>query len=265
LMTEDRGERRRRSIALAICGCLLYVSVCRAAIVAVFAVLVSITVALRRPGLVVKAFFVGFLFIEIMAVGNPSKVGDWADSMAGRFIFKKFGTKNGVLGSRLSPWEDTIAAVKQHPWFGTGFGTSEMGSEQSPFRESNVYTVFGTNREHGSSYLAMAEYMGMLGILPFLLLLALAMGGVFRMLRWIQRTGRLSHCGVPFALITLAGLIHAGFEDWLFAPGSYLCVFFWISAFLLIDAAQEAKSDLRIASVPRVARFANVAGVGRSA
>lgn len=265
LTTEDRSERRRRSIALAICGGLLYVSVCRAAIVSVFAVLVSVTVALRRPGLVVKAIFVGALFVEIMAVGNPSRVGDWVDGLAGRFVFKKFGTRNGVLGSRLSPWEDTIAAVKQHPWFGTGFGTSEMGTEQSQSRESSVYTVFGTNREHGSSYLAMAEYMGLLGILPFLLLLVLVMQNIFRMLAWMRRTGRPSHCGVPFALIVLAGLIHAGFEDWLFAPGSYLCVFFWVSAFLLIDSAQAARSDSRIVSVQPIVPFARVAGVGRSA
>ena len=40
---------------------------------------------------------------------------------------------------------------------------------------------------------------------------------------------------VPFALVVLAGLVHAGFEDWLFAVGSYLCVFFWVCAFLLTD------------------------------
>jgi O-antigen ligase len=265
LTTEDRSERRRRVIALAICGGLLYVSVCRAAIVAVFAVVVAATLALRRPGLVVKAVFIGALFVEIMAVANPSRVGEWTDSLAGRFVFKNFGTHPGLFGSRQSPWDDTITAVKQHPWFGTGFGTSDMGSEQTAFRQSSIYTAYGTNREHGSSYLAMAEYMGLLGILPFLLLLVLLMRNVFRMLAWMRRKGIASHCGVPFALITLAGLIHAGFEDWLFAPGSYLCVFFWVSAFLLVDCAQASGADLRMVSVRPIAPFAPVARVGRSA
>jgi O-antigen ligase len=265
LTTEDRGERRRRSIALAICGCLLYVSVCRAAIVSVFVVVTSLTLALRRPGLVVKAVFVGALFVEIMAVSNPSRVGEWVDSLEGRFVFKTSGTHSGVLGSRQSPWDDTIAAVKQHPWFGTGFGTSDMGSEQSAFRESTFFTVYGTNREHGSSYLAMAEYMGLLGILPFLFLLMLVVRNIFRMLAWMRRSGRPSHCGVPLALISLAGLIHAGFEDWLFAPGSYLCVFFWISAFLLVDLAQAASSDFQLASVRPISPFPRVPGVGRPA
>jgi hypothetical protein len=33
----------------------------------------------------------------------------------------------------------------------------------------------------------------------------------------------------------LSGLCHASFEDWLFAAGSYLCVYFWFFAFLLAD------------------------------
>jgi hypothetical protein len=140
-----------------------------------------------------------------------------------------------------------------------------MGTEQGNSRESDIATVYGTNREHGSSYLAMAEYMGLLGILPFLLLLTLLVRNIFRMFAWMRRTGTSSHWGIPFALITLAGLIHAGFEDWLFAPGSYLCVFFWVSAFLLIDSAQAARSDLRMVSLSSMPAFARAAGVGRSA
>jgi O-antigen ligase len=265
LTTEDGTERRRRLVALAICGGLLYASVCRSAIVAVFVMVATVTMALRRPGLVVKTAFVLALFVEVMAVANPARVTEWADSLAGRFVYKNTGTHNGVLGSRQSPWDDTIAAVKQHPMFGTGFGTSDMGTEQSSSRESDISTVYGTNREHGSSYLAMAEYMGLLGILPFLLLVALVVRNIFRMFAWMRRTGTASHWGVPFALITLAGLIHAGFEDWLFAPGSYLCVFFWISAFLLVDSAQSARSDLRRVSLRPIPAFARAAGIGRSA
>jgi hypothetical protein len=61
---------------------------------------------------------------------------------------------------------------------------------------------------------------------------------------WMRRTGSPSHYAVPFALIIVAGLIHAGFEDWLFAAGSYLCVFFWVSAFLLIDLAASTAAPI---------------------
>jgi O-antigen ligase len=257
LSTENSNERRRSSVALAICGVLLYVSVCRAAIVADFAVVAAITFALRRPGLIVKAVFVGALFAEIMAVANPSRVSQWVDNLTGKFVLKTSGTSTGVLGSRLSPWDNTLSAVKQHPVFGTGFGTSDMGSEQNAFRESSIYTVEGTNREHGSSYLAMAEYMGLLGITPFLILLLLVIRKMAQMFSWMRRTRNPSHFGVPFALIVLAGLVHAGFEDWLFAVGSYLCVLFWISAFLLNDFASAAQAETQAAAVRVSGSFAS--------
>ena len=248
LTAENRAERQRRYTALALCGVLLYATVCRAAIVADAAVIIVFTLALRRPQLLLKAAFAGALLLEIMAVANPSHMGELMDSLSGRFIFKidEHRTKTGVFGSRETPWDDTIAAVKQHPWFGTGFGTSDMGSEPPGLGTSSIYTIEGSNREHGSSYLAMAEYMGLLGILPFLFLLILVGRAAGRTYAWVRRTGSPSHYAVPFALIALAGLIHAGFEDWLFAAGSYLCLFFWVSAFVLVDLTSGINPDPQV-------------------
>ncbi|MFZ0813869.1 MAG: O-antigen ligase family protein [Candidatus Sulfotelmatobacter sp.] len=246
LVAEDRGERQRRYTALGLCGVLLYATVCRAAIAADTAVLILLAIAMRRPGLLVKAAFAGALFLEIMAVANPSHMGELMDSLEGRFVFKidEHRSKSGVFGSREGPWDDTIAAVRQHPYFGTGFGTSDVGSVD--IQESSIYTVEGTNREHGSSYLAMAEYMGLLGIVPFLFLLVLLIRATGRAYGWARRTGSPAHYAVPFAMIVFAGLIHAGFEDWLFAAGSYLCVFFWVSGFLLIDLVSGIGQDTRV-------------------
>jgi hypothetical protein len=55
-------------------------------------------------------------------------------------------------------------------------------------------------------------------------------------------------------MVIFAGLIHAAFEDWLFAPGYYLCVFFWSVAFVLIDFAPWA--PLPTLWWPRLARVA---------
>jgi hypothetical protein len=37
------------------------------------------------------------------------------------------------------------------------------------------------------------------------------------------------------AAVVTAGLVHAAFEDWMFAVGYYVCVFFWTMAFILVD------------------------------
>jgi O-antigen ligase len=249
LTATTRKERQYRYTALALCGFLLYVSVCRAAMIADAVVVIVLTISLRRPQLLVKAVFASALLLEIAAVANPSHIGELIDSVTGRLIFKTEGrTHSGIFGSRTAPWENSIAAIKQHPWFGTGFGTTDFGSDNPAAEGSAIYTTGGLNREHGSSYLAITEYLGMVGVLPFLFLLILlirSMAGVFG---WIHRTGSAFHCAVPFALITLAGLIHAAFEDWLFAAGSYLCVFFWVSAFLLMDMSASANADLQKSS-----------------
>jgi len=255
LVAESRKERQRRYIALALCGALLYVSVCRAAILADAVLLIVLTIALRRPRLLVRAAFAAALSLELMAVANPSRMAEFTDSLTGKFIFKNEANAQGVFGSRQSPWDETISAVKQHPWFGTGFGTSGFGKDR-PYNPGSSISDEGSNREHGSSYLALAEYMGLLGISPFLLLLLLLTRAAARVCAWMRRTGGPSHYAVPFALIAVAGLVHAGFEDWLFAAGSYLCVFFWASAFLLIDLAATLKADLKISTSTSLAPLA---------
>ena len=176
-----------------------------------------------------------------MAAVNPTHLDELVSSLTGRVIYKEAGTHSGVFGSRLSPWNDTISVVKRHPWFGSGFGTSELGDLRPDSNESSVYTIEGTNREHGDSYLALAEYMGLLGSLPFCVLLLMVVRAVFRACSWMRRTGNPYHAYVPFGLVAIAGLVHACFEDWMFAAGSYLCVFFWVSAFILVDLVPDAE------------------------
>jgi O-antigen ligase len=262
LVAESRGERQRHYTALVLCAVLLYVSVCRAAIVADALVTIALTMGLRRPRLLLKAAFVAAFFLEAMAVANPAHMSELMDSLSGRFIFKLqvHRPQQGILGSRLTPWDETISAVIQHPWFGTGFGTSDLGAEQPNLEQSSIYTVEGTNREHGSSYLALIEYMGLLGILPFMLLLFLLLRSAARVYKWMRRTGSPYHYAMPFAMVTLAGLIHAAFEDWLFAAGSYLCLFFWVLAFLLVDLTADMEADLRIARSKPVSELAPTQG-----
>jgi hypothetical protein len=80
----------------------------------------------------------------------------------------------------------------------------------------------------------------MLGVIPFFLLLLALLWKAVSTTLWMLNTGNPSHPAIPLAMVIIAGLIHAFFEDWLFAPGYYLCVFFWSLAFVLVDVAPWA-------------------------
>jgi O-antigen ligase len=194
---------------------------------------------LRRHKLLLQGAIIVGLFMTCSALITPSHFDEFVQSVTSNVLYKG-KEKGGVLGSRRSPWQDTVAAIKEHPLFGTGFGTSYMGE----FGEADNYDVgagpslrtrAGTNREHGNSYLALAEYMGIIGLGPFAVLIFMVIRLIYRVCVWMRRTANPYHCAIPLSMVLLAGLIHAFFEDWLTAVGYYLCVFFWTSAFLLQD------------------------------
>jgi O-antigen ligase len=229
-----------------VCGGLLYLANSRASNLAAIVVVLVFTVALRHQRLLLQCAFVSLLFLTAMAVINPSQIDERVSSFTGRVIYKAGGSHPGAFGSRLSPWADTLSVVKRRPWFGSGFGTSELGDLRPDIGSSSVYTLEGTNREHGNSYLALAEYMGLLGSMPFVVLLFMLARMLVRTCRWMRRTGNPYHYCIPLALVAIAGLVHACFEDWLFAVGSYLCLFFWVSVFLLMDLAPELRAERRM-------------------
>jgi len=77
----------------------------------------------------------------------------------------------------------------------------------------------------------------LLGVIPFFALVLLIVVKIIHVLAWMRRTGDVRHAAVPIAMVLTAGLVHAVFEDWLFAAGYYLCFFFWSYAFMLFDVA----------------------------
>jgi len=149
-------------------------------------------------------------------------------------VIYKSKREQGILGSRATPWQETISIIKESPWFGSGFGT-DLGQRQPGAGSSLFATAEGTVREHGNSYLALLEYVGLLGITPFLVLLTLVLRQIYRGCALMWRTRDASSYAVPLVLICTACMVHAFFEDWLVAVGSYLNIFFWTSAFLLAD------------------------------
>jgi O-antigen ligase len=236
--SDGPGVRFRRLAALILCTYLVHVSLARAAMVSVVFVTLIFCFCLRQYKLLVKVAALVLFLVAISGMLAPQaltqQLGDLKDA-----VLYKGHKEEGLLSSRRTPWEKTIASIKEHPWFGTGYGTSPTGDDPgSDF--GIVASSAETAREHGSSYMTIAEWVGLLGVLPFVAILGVTASNVWKVCAWMKRTANPRHYSIPLAMVVLSGLVHASFEDWLFAVGSYLCVYFWALAFLLADLVPVA-------------------------
>jgi O-antigen ligase len=245
LVSDTTALRRRRTFAFILSLVLLLGTYSRAAIAAGVVSCLLLCVALRQYRLLIKGFGVALLLAILVASIVPppaDRPEEETGSVASAFLYK--GKREaGVLGSRKPVWDQTVASIQRNPWFGTGFGTAtarEGSNEQ--------FGMFATNsrvsREHGNSYLAIAEWVGLLGVVPFFTLVFLIALNVVRVTKWVRRTADPFSAAVPIATVLAAGLVHAGFEDWLFAVGYHLCVFFWALAFVLVDVLPAPLSEV---------------------
>jgi O-antigen ligase len=227
VVAQTPAERYRRGVVLLVCGVLLYSSLSRASLLAAAVSAVVFCVCLRRQRLLLRGAFLCLFFLSVAAVARPEQFSDFVVATTSNVVYKG-KREQGLLGSRKNPWEQGIALVKEHPWFGTGFGTSDVGEVSAGSTSLDVmggiYTGEGALREHGNSYLAITEYMGLFGVIPFVFLLFLVVRMIVQMCSWMRRTANAYHPGIPMAMVLVAGLVHAFFEDWLFAVGYHLCV-----------------------------------------
>lgn len=235
LIREGRAERYRRVAALLLCQLLLLSSYERAGIVAALVSATLLCIGLRRYRLLFTGLALALLAAPVVMTFVPLPAVDLADdgSVTSRFVYK--GKREaGILGSRKTVWGRTVSSLQEHPWFGTGFGTSATAYDKTQIVEK--FSSAGQfTREHGNSYLEIVEWVGLLGVVPFAVLLLLVAAYVARVLAWMRRTGTASSPAVPLAVFLAGALVHAGFEDWLFAVGYHTCVLFWTFAFLLPD------------------------------
>jgi len=248
--SEGPVVKTRRLAALALCVYLILFSMARAGMASVALVCFFFGVGLQQYKLLVKGVALALVLIAAIGVLDPAALNKKAGDLSDAVLYK--GHRNeGLLGSRKTPWEKTIASIKEHPFFGTGYGTSSTGVDPGSPAGTTSSNVEAT-REHGSSYMAITEWVGLLGVLPFAALLAMTAWNVWKVFAWMKRTANPRHYSIPLAMAVLAGLVHAIFEDWLFAPGYYLCVYFWFLAFLLDDVAPAAVGAA--SAVPRAPR-----------
>ncbi len=229
--------RRRRFIAFMIGSALLLSSRSRAGILAGIVAAVFLLISLKHYRLFLRGAAVAVAAVALVGIWSPDLIWKSADDVNMNLIYK--GHRDlGLLGSRLPPWDATMATIREHPFFGGGFGTTQTGAEDER-GISTFSTTAGTSREHGNSYLALLEWVGLLGILPFLLLIGAILLEIKTVGQYMRRTLDSSHPAIPFAMVCLAGLVNATFEDWLFAVGYYLSVFLWSMVFCLVDLTHQ--------------------------
>jgi len=238
LTSDGPAVRLRRLSALLLCTYLVLFSGARAGMASVVSVTFIFCVCLHQYKLLVKVAALVLVLIAVTGMLAPAKLNKSLGDLKDEVLYK--GHKEvGIMGSRRTPWEKSIATIKDHPLFGTGYGTSPTG-EDPGFGAGRFSSSAETVGEHGSSYMTIAQWVGLLGLLPFIALLAVTVSNVLKVCGWMNRTADPSHYSIPLAMVLLSGLVHAGFEDWLFAVGSYLCVYFWVFAFLLADLVPSA-------------------------
>jgi len=242
ILLRREGIAHWRSVALyAVSMYLTFLSHARAGMLAALVSSGLLCLVLRRYRMLVVGVGIVTILATVGAIFRPEEFSRAVSSVSFTVVYKGKDASEGLLASRNSPWQSAIDSITAHFWFGTGFGTSDTGYDATE-NLAKYSTSSAASTEHGSSYLAIAEWVGIMGVLPFLLLLVFLSAEVMQTLVWTYRTGNPSCAIVPLAIVMLAGMIHAGFEDWLFAPGYYLCVFYWSIAFVFIDQVSWSKT-----------------------
>jgi O-antigen ligase len=226
LAEEGHRGRLRRTMTLLLSGTLLFLSFARAGMLAAGVASIVLLLSARRYRLLAAGVTV-FAFILVTTYAFwPERLEETSESL----IYKKGDRSQGVMQSREGPWQASINSFQQHPWLGLGFGTAEKSAEWQ-----GGFATHGKTRERGSSYLTVLEGVGLVGALPLAILLLLVLYRATQIFAWLRLTHSVDHPAIPVAMVVVAGLVHAGFEDWLLAVGYHMCVIFWTLTFSLPD------------------------------
>jgi hypothetical protein len=239
MVAEKPAVRYRQLLLFTLCMGLVFYSHARAGIAAALISCGLLCLALRKYKLFAQGLGVLVILVATTAIVRPEAFSNRISDLNATVLYKGQDPTRGLLASRESPWQGAVDSIRNNFWFGTGFGTTDNGLDASANLDQ-FSTSPGVSAENGSSYLAIVTWVGILGVLPFLFLVMTIVGNVFRTVIWMLNTRSPAHPAVPLAMVMVAGLLHAGFEDWLFAPGYYLCVFFWSMAFVFVNLAPQS-------------------------
>jgi O-antigen ligase len=226
LLPATRRKSPRPFIAVFLCGALLVSSLSRASMVAAFLTSMFLLVGARRYRILLIGVSLFAAILLNMFLVTPERFRTASDT-----LLYKNGEHGKMMDSRGKPWERSLSIFREHKWLGLGFGAADNSANW----RSNYVTLAQQTRERGSSYLTMLETTGVIGTLPFALLILALIREIGKVFSWLRCTGKVNHPAVVVAPIILGGLVNAFFEDWLFAVGYYMCVIFWVLALSLRD------------------------------
>jgi hypothetical protein len=239
LLDDGVFAHRRRQILFVISVYLIFHSHSRAGLAAALFSCGILCLALRQYKLLGQGIVIILIIVASSAIFDPEAFSRAIASLNSSVVYKGQDPSQGIFASRQTPWQGAMQSIHGHFWFGSGFGTTDNGQDASE-QLDRYETGERVSSENGSSYLAITTWVGVLGVVPFLLLLLALSWSVLRTVLWMINTRNPAHPAIPLAMVMLAGLVHAGFEDWLFAVGYYLCVFYWTLAFVLVDIVPYA-------------------------
>jgi O-antigen ligase len=240
--------KRRLGFGLGLAIALLMSTYARAGIAGAAVACFLVCIAMRQHRFIIGGLAASLAIAVFTALVIPQPAGMIEDSrpksISSMFLYKGKPGED-LMASRRGPWDQTVAVIKEHPWFGSGFGTSVTGQSATHFELTRARFVDSRMvREHGNSYLAIVEWSGLLGVFPFYLLIGMTALQAKSALMRLRRSGNILAPAVPAAAILISGLIDAGFEDWLFAVGYYLSVFLWAMAFILTDLLHSPEAEV---------------------
>lgn len=250
LVAEDRTLRYRRAAFFAIAMFLGFISHSRAGLAAAFVSCGLLCLAMRQY----KLFIKGLIVITIVLAATAIFRAEFIASTTSSILFKGANMEQGILASRESPWHDAMDNIREHPWFGSGLGTT--ADSNTPNQEhGNFASSASVTGEHGSSYLSIAAGVGIIGSLPFLGIISILLRRIFGTLTQVRRANVIADPSVALAVVILAGMVHAAFEDWMFAPGNYISVFFWCLVFIFIDQTYLGTSRISQVHFPQMRQY----------
>ena len=237
LFDQDTHFRSLHVGLFVLCFILLVYSRSRAGLLAAACSCTLLCLCLRRY----RVFATGLVAFAILTSAIGIVRPEFIRSFGGEIVYKREELGQGFWASREEPWAKSIKLIKGHRWFGVGIGTTAENSTRA--EEPILFASSGeVNSENGSSYLSLLSGVGIIGAIPYSLLTLILIAKVGRTLIFMWQTRSPHSSAVPFAIVIVSCLIHALFEDWLMAPGNYLCVFFWIFAFILVDVAPKTQA-----------------------
>lgn len=168
------------------------------------------------------------LLWAIPAISLPAVLLFWNE--AARFVdrfLKAVYAQDQATGMRLGEYKDALTLISQNPWLGVGFGGTPS---------SDLY--LGVS----STYLMVAEEMGLLGLGAYLLVVGVVV------VTAVRRFRGLAPARQPLALACLAAfggvLVAAAFDKHFFdLRYQHIAALYWLLAALVLLSSRTATAD----------------------